>query len=392
VAFFVTAACTTNIFAQPLVTGDLSVYYSFDEFRDVVPDESSNGVLPINGHVFGKVFNSQIAVRGSGSAHFRPDISDPETPDMKDFFPDDYLDLRGAQVTSDAPELIPREAFTVAVWVNLVRYADLCDPRCAKQPHHGIYEPRSSGGSFVNHFEARSDGKLRGRIRGNIEGHNIVRTQVFIDGSTDSGAMWPDNEWFHYAQTYEKNANEGLGRWAQYYNGLKIAEGIANGGAGAMDIGDWGLGVNIGRMTDANRQLNGWMDEFYLFTRALSDAEIATLANFDPDDILRGDTDLDDAVDFDDIRPFVLALNNPELYESDFGNLAFGHSALDHADMNENGRVDFDDIPGFVGVLTSGPQAVVPEPSTCVLTIMSLLGLISKLGHWSQAFDRRDVG
>jgi len=361
--------------AQPLVPGP-SVYYSFDDFVDEVPDESNNGVQQVNAEVNGNVFPSQLGVRG-GSAHFRPDIPDPETPDLKDFFPDDFLSIDGPNVD---PSLIPTEGMTIAAWVNLVRYSDLCSPACAKDQTQGIYEPRSAGGSFVNHFEARSDGKLRGRIRGGANnGENIVATTTFIDGTDDSGAVWPDNTWFHYAETYDKNANGGLGGWAQYFNGVKIKEGVANGSAGAIDVGDWGQGVNIGRVTDENRQVNGWLDEFYIFTRALTDAEVATLADVGtPDNILRGDTDLNDKVDFDDINPFVLALNDPTLYESNFGNPAFGHAALDQADMDGNGRVDFDDIAGFVAALTSGggSAAVVPEPSTCVLAIVSLLGLI----------------
>ena len=40
--------------AQPLVTGDLSVYYSFDDFVDEVPDESGNAIQ-LNGDVYGEL-------------------------------------------------------------------------------------------------------------------------------------------------------------------------------------------------------------------------------------------------------------------------------------------------------------------------------------------------
>ncbi len=63
----------------------------------------------------------------------------------------------------------------------------------------------------------------------------------------------------------------------------------------------------------------------------------------------RGDMNNDGSVDFGDINPFVLALNNP----AGFGDV---HPGLDgsmvyHADVNRDGYFDFGDINCFVALL-----------------------------------------
>ena len=170
----VTAGTVT---AAPLVTGDLSVYFDFDDpFTDVVPDLSDNGIQALDASVEGRVYHIDTAIRGGGAAvfdsggHFLPEV-DPTTIDPT-WFPDDYLDLNGPSVD---PALLPGKAFTVSTWVRLTRYTDLCDPDtgCAKDQTQGILELRSSDNSFVTHFEARSDGKLRGKIRDQFGGVNF---------------------------------------------------------------------------------------------------------------------------------------------------------------------------------------------------------------------------
>ena len=76
-----------------------------------------------------------------------------------------------------------------------------------------------------------------------------------------------------------------------YYNGIKIRSGAPNGPAVGSDIGAWDLqqfgnyydGLGIGAVYDSGgRRLHGMMDELYIFTRALSPAEIQTLFNIAP--------------------------------------------------------------------------------------------------------------
>jgi len=80
-----------------------------------------------------------------------------------------------------------------------------------------------------------------------------------------------------------------------------------------------------------------------------------------------GDMDLNGAVDFDDIGPFVLGLNDPVEYETQFG-----LPPVVKGDIDGNGSFDFDDIAGFVSILTGdGEPSVVPEPTTGVLAILA---------------------
>ncbi len=81
-----------------------------------------------------------------------------------------------------------------------------------------------------------------------------------------------------------------------------------------------------------------------------------------------GDMDVDGDVDFDDIAPFVLGLQQPGQYESDFG---LPPRAL--GDTDQDGDQDFDDIDGFVGILTAPPLEGVPEPSTAGLAVLAIL-------------------
>lgn len=84
---------------------------------------------------------------------------------------------------------------------------------------------------------------------------------------------------------------------------------------------------------------------------------------------LPGDMDSDGDVDFDDISPFVLGLNDPDSYESDFG-----VPPASRGDLDEDGDQDFDDIGAFVDAIIGGENQHVPEPSTLLLALFGLVG------------------
>jgi hypothetical protein len=87
--------------------------------------------------------------------------------------------------------------------------------------------------------------------------------------------------------------------------------------------------------------------------------------------LIDGDLDDDGDVDFDDIDDFVLGLNNPVGYEA-----ARGFGPVMRGDTDNDGDQDFDDIGLFVTILTSGSHAAsVPEPATCVLLAVGLIGI-----------------
>lgn len=279
----VMVAFSSVLSAQPLVTGDLSIYYSFDEFVDEVPDLSGNPV-PINGEVVGNVRHTADGVRGGAAEFF---------PDPPDFVPENYFDLNGPMVTDELPERIPTEALTVAMWVNV-------KPTIESQ---ATYSPWSSNGAFVTHFEFRPDGQYRMTLRGQSQSEEAVEF-IGFDPDFEGWTKFSDNdEWFHVAGTYDSNANGGDGQWAYYVNGEEIASDIANGNAGAIELGDWGQGANLGRDPDEDRQFNGRMDEFYLFARALTAEEIVTLFQLKepdgPSELQAGDADMD--LDFDQL-------------------------------------------------------------------------------------------
>jgi hypothetical protein len=64
---------------------------------------------------------------------------------------------------------------------------------------------------------------------------------------------------------------------------------------------------------------------------------------------LKGDLNCDNAVNFGDINPFVLALSNPGQYHN-----AFPGCFIQNGDINRDGAVNFGDINPFVALLTGG--------------------------------------
>lgn len=92
----------------------------------------------------------------------------------------------------------------------------------------------------------------------------------------------------------------------------------------------------------------GWVDDVQLYPHHLNDVQVQYLFNHPGESVIGalGDLNCDDAVDFNDIDPFVLALVDPEAYGA-----AYPDCEIRHADMNYDGAVDFNDIDGFVAVL-----------------------------------------
>src|SRR5690606_17944184 len=96
-------------------------------------------------------------------------------------------------------------------------------------------------------------------------------------------------------------------------------------------LGDWGQGAFIGMVPDFARQLVGRLDEFYLFTRALSADEIRTLYEMDPVVGMPGDFNGDnvlDAADIDDLSGQAASAANPSAYD------LTGDSLVDVADVS----------------------------------------------------------
>ena len=367
----VTVACAaliggTNVEAQPLVTGDLSIYYDFDSFTDVVMDASGNNLdakvrdttrktLDEGFDLFtsGVISNdTSNPLRGAGAVRFSQSaLGEAEDPV--------FLDLDGSVIKANAPTKVPKEAITVAAWVNV----PLLNMPGQNNPG-SILQAASSGPSFVTHFHIEGDGRIRLALRGEFQADNIANSsgapfvghpypnQPEIDANGAPPEPWPIDEWHHVAFTYDKVANS----FSIYYDGTEIRTGAANGNAGAIDLGAWdlrafgdfydGLGIRAVMDGAGGRRLHGLMDEFYIFTRALTDAEIGTLALVD--DGLDGDYNGDGTV-----------------------------NAADYAVWRDGGSPD-DTQAGYdlwranFGDSGSGASAAVPEPSTLALLFVCL--------------------
>lgn len=327
----VTAACTLLVWqsvaqAQPLVTGDLVIYYDFDNFTNTVMDGSGNG---FNGKVqdmtrnmldgatgrteimtTGTIVNDKSnPKRGAGAIRF----NQPESPSENPVF----VDLDGGVIKATHPELLPSTAVTYAAWVNLAPV----DAAKGWNSPASIFQGSTAGPGHGNpHIHAEGSGAIRVALRDEF-GTNIVNSsqngphpfpnQPDIDSMGAAPMPWPTNEWFHVAVTYNKDADNGAGDYGIWYNGVKIQGGPANGAAGASDLGQWDQrpfdaggnffdGLGLGAVYDSGgRRTQGMMDEAYIFRRALSEEEIGMLVNFAPPAVA-GDYNSDGKVDASD--------------------------------------------------------------------------------------------
>jgi hypothetical protein len=384
-------AVGSEVIAQPLVTGDLTIYYDFDSFTDVVMDGSGNGFnakvqdgtrktldvgfdLMTSGVISNDTSNAK---RGAGAVRFTQTAVLGEDPV--------FLDLDGGVIKQNAPAKVPQGAITVAAWLNLPEINLDIDPVGDNGDWNApasILQAASAGPSFVAHYHAEGDGRIRLALRGEMQAQNIVNSSgaPFTGGhpwpnqpEVDMGEApepWPLNEWFHVAFTYDKNADGGAGEFAMYYNGTNIRSGPPNGTTtgeptGPIDLGAWDLrafndfydGLGIGAVMDnGRRRLHGLMDEFYIFTRALSEEEIGTLAMVSTP-VTPGDHNGDgnvDAADYVTWRKDPAAFGgDPDgynIWRANFGMTAGGGSAL-------------------AGV------AAIPEPASWMLAVVVVAGL-----------------
>lgn len=215
---------------------NLVIYYSFDSVGAIVPDESGKGH---NATVCGDVSGCPSGIKWYGAAEFLGEWGPTKYS---------YLDL-------DSPnypvEDIPRSAITLAAWVQ-----------CRKTgKDHAILSCRASDNTWVVHPQINDNGTFRWLLRG------PGSVTIFnLNGVGTHG--W--DEWLHYAGTYDSKTGQGF----LYINGAVCAPTNVTPG---QVIADWGTGARVGYNIDNARPFTGIMDEFYLFTRALTEPEVNDL-------------------------------------------------------------------------------------------------------------------
>lgn len=182
------------------------------------------------------------------------------------------------------PGLATQTARTFAAWVNLTSTS--------------LGDSTIFNGSSLNHanahFQVQGNGKIRFTSRQESTNTNLFDFpgNVFVNQpAVDGGAVgqtWPVNEWHHVAVTADINANGGAGEAKMYFDGqlLMTVPKIAAATETVLPIwqthgfNDFYDGLALGCVYDSgSRRTNGLLDEAYLFTRALTAAEVLTLYN-----------------------------------------------------------------------------------------------------------------
>jgi hypothetical protein len=223
--------------------------------------------------------------------------------------------MDGSVISENFPAKVPTTAITVAAWVNLT---DITADRSILQG--------SSTGHGNPHFQIQGNtGTIRVSQRAESGSPTIFRSdepgfahpypnQPDIDANGAAPKSFPINEWHHLAYTYNAAADGGLGKFDMYYDGVNIRSLPTETPAemapwGVRVFGDYFDGLGIGTVYDnaSSRLTKGLMDELYIFTRALSQAEIQTLVNI-PAPGVPGDYNSDSKVDAAD---YVAWRDNP---------------------------------------------------------------------------------
>ncbi len=205
---------------------DLVIYYSYDSFADVVPDDSGKGH---DGTIVGDITPDASGKRG-GAARFTTGS---------------YLDLDGPNFPAAD---IPTSAFTLAAWIK-------CENTGGD---HAVFNARAADETWLIHPDIRGGGQYRFCLRG-YGGNKICDIKA-------GTVVW--DEWTHYAGTYDRAD----GKATLYINGevLEQVDALAD-----VDIaGDWGLGARVGYNIDNGRPFTGLMDDLCMYKKALSQEDV----------------------------------------------------------------------------------------------------------------------
>ena len=147
----------------------------------------------------------------------------------------------------------PRQAVTIALWIKL----------SISKGVHSLFDTVGSHSSHKQgqyHFEI-VDGRIRWFHR------DANAREIF---SLESESVVPQNQWTHVAATYDSS----LGEVKIFINGDLKTVGVGHGLLSA----DWGKKAGFGSHGDG-RALFGYIDDIYIYTRALERSEIQQYVN-----------------------------------------------------------------------------------------------------------------
>ena len=235
ISFVLVAALNSNALAGLIDDSSLVIYFSFDSVSDIVTDQSGNGH---DGVIVGDVTAEPVGKYG-GAAKF-DGIGGPAKRS--------YIDMDGPNFPA---EEVPTSGMTLMAWAKCQNTGD----------HQTFFNARASDGTWLIHPEARSNGEFRWLLR-SAGGTTIFDIRAGV-------VTW--DEWLHFAGTYDKAA----GKATLYINGEMVRE--ENVSSPADIAGDWGQGARVGYDIDDARAFTGLMDDFLMFRRALSLAEVNKL-------------------------------------------------------------------------------------------------------------------
>ena len=376
--------------AGPAVTGGLVFYYSFDDITSgtdvIVNDGSGNGMD-------GKVVTAATAGQTS-SITFVPgvygncasfNVTAPDDAANDDYacieivncwdtagepdplgYDGDPADGCYAYAFQDdgdepGPTEVPTDAMTLALWVNTeaksvgdTTQATFC-AAAYDADAGGSGGLGSARAAWPYHLEVKND-KFRYTIRqdgGVGVGMQTIVNEGGVMDQYGNTVMPAFGEWMHIAWVYSKSQ----AKWWFYLNGEVAGSAAAESPGDIYD--NWTNGALLGLNPDIARQFTGEMDEVYLFKRALSASEIATLAEFPG---LAGDLNNDGYVNSGDL----------DLVRANWGTTNAAGDANDDGVVNSG---DLDVVRSNWGAHTAA--SVIPEPTTFVL--LGAMGLLACL-------------
>jgi hypothetical protein len=334
-----------SVSAAPLYTDDLVFYYGFDSVHGngtTVADGSGNGY---DGTITGNVTQT-TGPYGSAAMFWHDEV------DVRDV---DWNFITLPAESMDVNKL-PVKAITIAAWYNVSVTED--------QPQ-SIFNQWSSRDKWVTTclLQQRWGGdpvtdSYRFTLR-DANGNNVAECRV---GENDElGPKW--NVWTHLAMTYSVPDQ----MMYVYENGQLIGASPAVSASSLCT--DWGDSdeltpgsTRVSTEGDNCRQIHGALDEVYVFSRALSPAEIANLAA----PRLPGDANDDRVVDDKDAS--ILGANW----------LTSG-ALWEEGDFNGDDNVNDADAAILAAHWSpGGGEGSVPEPSTLAMlfgaAVMAWLG------------------